>query len=181
MPSPSIIILFSSIFGYASAVPWAVAKETATYTADEWSPRPTNTPLAARDIFKRSSVNVDVCGWIGGNSAQPVGCASGSSCIHDTLGFVGCCPTSSAGASPIPCTDGLYTTCVDKNSAGYSANSFLINNGVLSWLVGPLNNEGTLSNFYTQSGSFKLLPNNLSAKLHAIWLRSFNGRHHSGY
>ncbi|PQE26128.1 transmembrane alpha-helix domain-containing protein [Rutstroemia sp. NJR-2017a BBW] len=132
MPSPAIILLFSSIFGSASAVPWAVAKATATYNPDEWSPRPTNTPLAARDIFKRSSVDVDVCGWIGGNSAQPVGCASGSSCIHDTLGFVGCCPTSSAGASPIPCTDGLYTTCIDKNSAGYSANSFLINNGVLS-------------------------------------------------
>ncbi|KAM3074753.1 hypothetical protein ACMFMG_008172 [Clarireedia jacksonii] len=133
MPTPSIILLLSSVFGYASAVPWAIAKETVTYKANNWSPRPTNTPLAAREIFKRSSVDVDVCGWIGGNSAQPVGCASGSSCIHDTLlRFVGCCPTASAGASPILCTDGLYTTCIDKNSAGYSANSFLINNGVLS-------------------------------------------------
>ncbi|KAF7872708.1 uncharacterized protein EAF02_008779 [Botrytis sinoallii] len=60
-------------------------------------------------------------------------CASGSSCIHDTsYGVIGCCPTSSAGSDPIPCTDGLYTSCVDHNSAGYASNSFMVNNGILT-------------------------------------------------
>lgn len=131
-----VLLLFFATFEFTNAIPWAPAEQTATYKADEWSPRPTNTIPKPRDLFKRGSLNVDICGWIGGNSAQPVGCASGSSCIHDTsLGFVGCCPTSSAGADPIPCTDGLYTTCIDHNSAGYASNSFLVNNGVLSWLV----------------------------------------------
>ncbi|ESZ97732.1 hypothetical protein SBOR_1919 [Sclerotinia borealis F-4128] len=133
MPFSLMLFLSSTIFGVTNAIPWAAAEQTATYKADEWSPRPTNTITKPRDLFKRGSIDVDVCGWIGGNLAQPVGCVSGSSCIHDTsLVFVGCCPTSSAGADPIPCTDGLYTTCIDHNSAGYAPNSFLINNGVLS-------------------------------------------------
>ncbi|KAF7869822.1 hypothetical protein EAF04_004606 [Stromatinia cepivora] len=131
--SSLILILFFPLFLRTNAIPWAAAKQTVTYKADEWSPRPTNTISEPRGLFRRGSVDVDVCGWIGGNLAQPVGCGSGSSCIHDTsFGFVGCCPTSSAGADPIPCTDGLYTTCVDHNSAGYTSDSFLINNGVLS-------------------------------------------------
>ncbi|KAA8570838.1 hypothetical protein MFRU_011g01020 [Monilinia fructicola] len=132
--SPFLILLsFSTIFRLTNAIPWAAAEQTATYKPDEWSPRPTNTILKARGLFERGSIDVDVCGWIGGNLAQPVGCATGSSCIHDTsFGFVGCCPTSSAGADPIPCTDGLYTTCIDHNSAGYASNSLFVNNGVLS-------------------------------------------------
>ncbi|KAM3152658.1 hypothetical protein ABEW05_006937 [Botrytis cinerea] len=131
--SPFMIILFSTLFGVTNAIPWAAAKQTATYKEDEWSPRPTNTILEPRDLFKRGSFDVDICGWIGGNKAQSVGCASGSSCIHDTsFGVIGCCPTSSAGADPIPCTDGLYTTCIDHNSAGYVSNSFMVNNGILS-------------------------------------------------
>ncbi|KAB8297836.1 hypothetical protein EYC80_001633 [Monilinia laxa] len=128
-----ILLSFSTVFRVTNAIPWAAAEQTATYKADEWSPRPTNTIPKARDLFKRGPIDVDICGWVGGNLAQPVGCGSGSSCIHDTsFGFVGCCPTSSAGADPIPCTDGLYTTCVDHNSAGYASNSFFVNNGVLS-------------------------------------------------
>ncbi|KAF7947709.1 hypothetical protein EAE96_008789 [Botrytis aclada] len=131
--SPLIIILFSTLFGVTNAIPWAAAKQTATYKGDEWSPRPTNTILEPRDLFRRGSFDVDVCGWIGGNKAQSVGCASGSSCIHDTsYGVIGCCPTSSAGSDPIPCTDGLYTTCIDHNSAGYASNSFMVNDGILS-------------------------------------------------
>ncbi|QSZ30070.1 hypothetical protein DSL72_004590 [Monilinia vaccinii-corymbosi] len=133
MSSSLILLSFSTIFGVTNAIPWAAAEKTATYKAHEWSPRPTNTMLKPRSLFRRGSIDVDICGWVGGNLAQPVGCASGSSCIHDTaFGFVGCCPTSSAGADPIPCTDGLYTTCIDYNSAGYVSNSSLINNGVLS-------------------------------------------------
>ncbi|KAJ8060379.1 hypothetical protein OCU04_010708 [Sclerotinia nivalis] len=131
--SSLILILCFTLFLGTNAIPWAAAIQTATYKADEWSPRPTNTISEPRDLFKRGSIDVDVCGWIGGNLAQPVGCGSGSSCIHDTsFGFVGCCPTSSAGADPIPCTNGLYTTCVDHNSVGYTSDSFLINNGILS-------------------------------------------------
>ncbi|TGO81538.1 hypothetical protein BPOR_1111g00010 [Botrytis porri] len=131
--SPLIIILFSALFGVTNAIPWAAAKQTATYKGDEWSPRPTNRIIESRDLFRRVSFDVDICGWIGGNKAQSVGCRSGSSCIHDTsYGVIGCCPTSSAGSDPVPCTDGLYTSCIDHNSAGYASNSFMVNNGILS-------------------------------------------------
>jgi hypothetical protein len=75
-------------------------------------------------------VDVAVCGWIGGNSAQVAGCSSGSSCIHDTIhGYVGCCPTSGV------CTQGVYTSCVDMNNLGWSPNSGMVDNGIFTWWV----------------------------------------------
>jgi hypothetical protein len=126
MPSSSIILLFSVAFGLTSALPWAGAEETHAYRTDAWSPRPTAKPKP--ELFKRGSVAVTVCGWVGGQLEQVAGCGVGSSCIHDTIhGYVGCCTTSG------PCTDGVYTSCRDKNSDVWSPDEGMINNGVLTW------------------------------------------------
>lgn len=70
-------------------------------------------------------MDVDVCGWIGGNSAQPVACGSGSSCVYDTIhGYVGCCTTSGA------CTAGVYTSCVDAQSSDWNKNSGIVDDGI---------------------------------------------------
>jgi hypothetical protein len=125
MPS-SLIFLFSAALGLANALPWNGAQKTAVYKADAWSPVPTAVPAA--ELFKRTSVDVNVCGWIGGNLAEPAACSSGSSCVHDTIhGYVGCCTTSGA------CTAGVYTSCVDQNSAGWSPKSGVQENGIYTW------------------------------------------------
>jgi hypothetical protein len=128
MPASSIILLFSVAFGTSNALPWTEPQKTNAYQADQWTPKPTGIPADPARLFKRSSVDVNVCGWIGGNSAQPAQCRSGSSCVHDTIhGYVGCCTTSGA------CTAGVYTSCVDGNSGGWQWNSGLADNGVLTW------------------------------------------------
>lgn len=133
MPSSSIVLLLSAAFGISSARPWDGPQPTTIYQADEWSPRPTNSPVNPRDIFRRSSVDVRVCGWLGGNSADPAICPVGSSCIHDTAhGAIGCCATSGA------CTAGVYTSCVDRNSKTSSGSVLVENNGVYTWWVSRL-------------------------------------------
>ena len=128
MPSSSILLLFSLAFGASNALPGAPAQKTNAYRADAWSPAPTPRAVDPARLFKRTSVDVAVCGWIGGNSAQPAGCSSGSSCIHDTIhGYVGCCTTSGA------CTQGVYTSCVDKNNLDWSPNSGMVDNGIFTW------------------------------------------------
>jgi hypothetical protein len=128
MPSSSILLVFSVALGFANALPWAEAEQTATYTPHEWSPRPTGAPHAPAKLFKRDSVGVDVCGWIGGDKGKAVTCDAGSSCVHDTLHvLVGCCTTDG------PCTNGVYTTCQDKNSPGWAPSASIANNGVLTW------------------------------------------------
>lgn len=130
MPSSSILLLLSAAFGISNALPWAPAQETNAYLADAWTPAPTAIPVDPADLFKRSVVDVNICGWIGGNSAAPAVCSVGSSCIHDyNHGYVGCCPSEG------PCTQGVYTSCVDKNSVGWSPNAGLQNNGVYTWYV----------------------------------------------
>jgi hypothetical protein len=129
MPSSSIFLLLSVAFG-VNALPWTGAQETKVYDADAWTPAPTVVPVNPAQLFKRSFVDVNICGWIGGNSANAATCSSGSSCIHDTIhGYVGCCATSG------PCTAGVYTSCVDANSVGWSPNSGLENNGIYTWWV----------------------------------------------
>ena len=128
MPASSIILLFSVAFGVTNALPWAEPHQTNTYQADQWSPKPTPISGDPAGLFKRSSVDVNICGWIGGIFGQPVQCGSGSSCVHDTIhGYVGCCTTSGA------CTAGVYTSCVDGGSDGWSPNSGLADNGIETW------------------------------------------------
>ncbi|RDL39885.1 uncharacterized protein BP5553_04225 [Venustampulla echinocandica] len=126
MPSSSLLLLFSVALGLSHADPFALPIQTAVYSPDEWSPRPTGAPADPAALFKRGgSVDVAVCGWIGGLSAKPVACSSGSSCIHDTIhALMGCCTTEG------PCIQGVYSTCIDKKSAGWATTTGLVNNGV---------------------------------------------------
>jgi hypothetical protein len=127
MPSSSVVLLFSMAFGIANGLPWSGAHKTAVYRADMWSPAPTHAPHPVK-LLKRSSVGVNTCGWIGGNGAIPAICSGGSSCVHDVIHrYVGCCATDG------PCTAGIYTSCIDKNSAGWSPNPGLDNNGIYTW------------------------------------------------
>ena len=128
MPSSSLILLLSAVFGISNALPWTGARPTQVYKADEISSAPTFVPVDPKELFKRTSVGVNVCGWIDGNSANAATCSSGSSCIRDTVhGYVGCCTTSGA------CTAGVYTSCIDSNSFGWTPNSGLANNGIYTW------------------------------------------------
>ena len=129
MPTASIALLFLAVVGLTNAIPWTEpAMETLVYSADEWSPRPTGVPEDPSKLFKRAAVDVAICGWRGGNLAFPAKCDSGSSCVHDTIhGYVGCCATDG------PCTQGVYTTCLDSNSPGWLTVPTLVNDGVTMW------------------------------------------------
>lgn len=130
MPSSSVVLLFSFAFSLTNALPWTGPQQTNVYREAAWSPAPTALPNVPANIFKRESVDVNVCGWIGGSSGAPAVCSAGSSCIHDTIhAVIGCCTTDG------PCTAGVYTSCVDKNSIGWSPNEGMQNNGIYSWYV----------------------------------------------
>lgn len=136
MPPSSIFLLFSIVFSGSNALPWTEAQQTHVYKADAWSPRPTFIPEPADParLFRRDALDVAICGWLGGNSASAATCSPGSSCIRDTIhGVVGCCGTSG------PCTAGVYTSCIDMNSNGWTPNAGLDQaNGVFTWYVGRL-------------------------------------------
>ncbi|RFU28248.1 hypothetical protein B7463_g8093, partial [Scytalidium lignicola] len=147
MPSATILLLFSACslsLTPVQALPWSGPQPTAVYKADEWSPRPTSTS-DPNDLFKRDSVGVNVCGWYAGLQASPAACDAGSSCIHDTVqGNIGCCTTDG------PCTAGVYTSCVDQNSAGWQLNSGVQVNGVYTCGVGSVCNRLQYPNGYYQ-------------------------------
>jgi hypothetical protein len=128
MPSSTIVLLLSAAFGLSNALPWAGPEPTAAYKTDEWSPRPTKLPANPADLFKRASVDVAYCGWVGGISSEPAVCPSGSSCIHDTIHkYVGCCATSG------PCTAGVYTSCVDYRNTAWNSKPVWQDNGIFTW------------------------------------------------
>ena len=128
MPSSALLIILSIVFGASNALPWPGPEPTAAYQGHEWSPRPTTIPRNPADIFKRDSVDVAVCGWIGGISSEPAICPPGSSCIHDLAhGYVGCCTTSG------PCTAGVYTSCVDFHNPAWNSRPVWQNNGIYTW------------------------------------------------
>ena len=128
---PSLLALLLSLaLGWTNARPWHGATMTTGSQGDDWSPRPTQMPVNPGELFKREQVDIAVCGWIGGQSASPAACASGSSCIHDTIhGYVGCCATSG------PCAAGVYTSCIDQNSGSGGEDSGLADSGVYTWCV----------------------------------------------
>lgn len=130
MPSSSIVLLFSVAFSSSNALPWTEALQTQVYQADAWSPRPTHVTRATDPLrlFSRDSLDVQICGWLGGNSASAATCSPGSSCIRDTIhNVVGCCGLSGS------CTAGVYTSCVDMNSSGYTPKSGIQTNGIFTW------------------------------------------------
>lgn len=128
MPPSTIILLLSAAFGITSALPWAGPVPTSAYKADEWTPRPTDIPINPKELFRRSAVDITVCGWLGGKQDDPAVCNTGSSCIHDYAhGYVGCCTTAGK------CTAGVYTACIDKNSPGGNSGPPVENNGIFTW------------------------------------------------
>lgn len=128
MPLPSLLLILSTIFSRSEAFPWAGPQPTLVNRGDQWSPRPTPVPVNPAVLFKRDSVDVAVCGWVGGKSSEVAICPPRSSCIHDTAhGYVGCCATSG------PCTRGVYTSCVDYHDPDWNSKPAWQNNGVYTW------------------------------------------------
>ncbi|KAG4428086.1 hypothetical protein IFR05_016430 [Cadophora sp. M221] len=89
MPSSSMLLLFSFAFSLTNALPWTGAQQTNVYREAAWSPAPTALPNVPANIFKRASVDVNVCGWIGGSSAVPANngiysCSGESVCYRNT-------------------------------------------------------------------------------------------------
>uniref|UniRef100_A0A8H7TTX6 Hydrophobin n=1 Tax=Bionectria ochroleuca TaxID=29856 RepID=A0A8H7TTX6_BIOOC len=71
-------------------------------------PLPTVMPEANHLLGRQLNT---VCGYVGGNPDLPATCSAGSHCAIDVEhGVVGCCPDGG------PCTQGVYTGCVDGNS-----------------------------------------------------------------
>jgi len=160
MPASSVILLFSVALGVSNALPWAGPEPTNAYEPDSWSPVPTGTPADPAKLFKRTSVDVNVCGWIGGDVASPAACASSSSCVHDTVyGYVGCCATSGA------CTAGVYTSCVDGQSPGGLGSG---NNGVTTWYNEHPFWNGISKLNISQSRHFSMLSKHLPRRIFPI-------------
>ncbi|KAL2261531.1 hypothetical protein VTK26DRAFT_3971 [Humicola hyalothermophila] len=120
LPRPTALLLLSSILELTHAHvlrPAPRQPQLATTTVPyhvlnvvSWPLQPTPQP---RDPFAlgRRQENT-VCGYIGGDSALPATCRSGSHCVLDTEhNVVGCCPNGDDS-----CTAGVYTGCVDANS-----------------------------------------------------------------
>ncbi|KAI1114457.1 hypothetical protein F5Y14DRAFT_450999 [Nemania sp. NC0429] len=74
-------------------------------------PEPTGKPLSPFDVQRRQEEENTVCGYLGGSLKLPATCSLGSHCVLDSANsVVGCCPNGG------PCTTGVFTTCVDRNS-----------------------------------------------------------------
>jgi len=111
--SATATIVVSTILGLvqAGALPRQTsATEHGRPDLVSWPLAPTAAPQLSYGLLRRQDFNT-ICGYIGGDSALPATCSAGSHCVLDTgHGFVGCCPDSG------PCTEGVYTGCVDVNS-----------------------------------------------------------------
>ncbi|RDW58798.1 hypothetical protein BP6252_13274 [Coleophoma cylindrospora] len=119
----SLPLLF--LIRIVSPFPWQGPRQTesATSTAN-WTPVPTsgsNEDISFLELIRRDIYPVSVCGWIGGDVAQPAYCSTQSSCVWNSdYGIVGCCATASSNCE-------FYTSCVDMNSpkqVGDSGNVF---------------------------------------------------------
>jgi hypothetical protein len=132
MPSSSsILFLSSAVFALTNALPWAGPVPTVSYNPVDISPRTTSLPAVRSVIGKRTIVPSNTCGWVGGDINQPDVCAGQSSCVWDTArAIVGCCPITG------PCTNGIFTGCVDSNNAAPTA----VNPNIHTW-YGPRGKE----------------------------------------
>ncbi|KAL0930537.1 uncharacterized protein CTRU02_214612 [Colletotrichum truncatum] len=115
LPPTAAFLLLSSIFTLtqASALLPRQTNVVAYRTLDvlNW-PLATPMPwLGALDRRQDSSTNT-VCGYINGDPNLPATCSAGSHCAMDaSASAIGCCPNG------VACTTGVYTGCVDSNSA----------------------------------------------------------------
>ncbi|OLN98013.1 hypothetical protein CCHL11_06854 [Colletotrichum chlorophyti] len=116
LPPTTALVLLSNIFVLtdAGALPRQTQQHIAFRTLDvlNW---PLATPAPWLDGLVRrqddASTNT-VCGYLGGDPNLPATCSAGSHCAMDaSASAVGCCPNG------VACTTGVYTGCVDQNSA----------------------------------------------------------------
>ncbi|KAH7319870.1 hypothetical protein B0I35DRAFT_408616 [Stachybotrys elegans] len=111
LPHATALVVVSTLFALCDA--HAVPRQTKTIPFHEldvvsWPLAPTPGPSHA--LFERQ-LNT-ICGYIGGDPGLPATCSAGSHCAADVNQEVlGCCPNDG------PCTQGIYSGCVDVNSA----------------------------------------------------------------
>ncbi|CZR56669.1 uncharacterized protein PAC_06558 [Phialocephala subalpina] len=118
---PRTFLLILALLNLGTALPWQGPQPTqsATSTAN-WTPAPTSNPnddISFLELVRRDIYPVSVCGWIGGNVAQPAYCSTQSSCVWNSdYSIVGCCATASSNCQ-------FYTSCIDINSPQQSGDS----------------------------------------------------------
>ncbi|KAH8593515.1 hypothetical protein B0O99DRAFT_627397 [Bisporella sp. PMI_857] len=151
MPPSAILLLLSAAFRVTNALPWSGPIPTSVYQADEWSPRPTQFPVDPKELFRRKTPDIRVCGWLGGTSSEPAVCPTGSSCVRAmNHGYVGCCKIGESS-----CTEGVYTSCVDKNSQQETTGPQIKNNGIYTCPDDTLCYRNTYPGSYLQWGCGK--------------------------
>ncbi|PMD56207.1 uncharacterized protein K444DRAFT_665862 [Hyaloscypha bicolor E] len=118
---PPFLLLLVSLLSIGAALPWQGPQQTqtATYTAN-LAPAPTsnaNEDISILELKLRDIYPVSVCGWIGGDVAQPAYCSTQSSCVWNSdESIVGCCATSGSNCA-------FYTSCIDMNSPQQTSDS----------------------------------------------------------
>ncbi|OTB06288.1 hypothetical protein M426DRAFT_114981 [Hypoxylon sp. CI-4A] len=113
LPPAAAALLLSAVFGMTNG--HALPKQTKTVELHELNvvpfPQPTEGPILLSDLLRRQDQNT-VCGFIGGDPNLPATCSAGSHCVLEQgHGVVGCCPDGGT------CSTGIFTGCVDRNSA----------------------------------------------------------------
>ncbi|KFA53433.1 hypothetical protein S40293_03401 [Stachybotrys chartarum IBT 40293] len=113
-PSATLLVLVAIL---QTSNGHAIPQQTKTIGFHElevqpWPLVPTSVPTGAAQLNNLLGRQLNtVCGYIGGDPALPATCSAGSHCAVDVgQGAVGCCPDQG------PCTQGVFTGCVDANS-----------------------------------------------------------------
>ncbi|KAH6659414.1 hypothetical protein BKA67DRAFT_544378 [Truncatella angustata] len=110
LPPATLALFLSTVISLAHA--HALPRQTTTVESHElhviaWPPIPTEAPLSPFELLRRQEDNT-ICGYIGD---LPATCSAGSHCVLDKQhNVMGCCPNGG------PCTQGVYTGCIDYNS-----------------------------------------------------------------
>ncbi|KAK1988815.1 hypothetical protein LZ30DRAFT_420034 [Colletotrichum cereale] len=118
LPLTAAALLFSSIFTSteAGALPRQTQAQIALRTLDvrSW---PLATPAPWLGMMRRQDDSTNtICGYISADPNLPATCSAGSHCAMDaSASAIGCCPNG------VACSTGVYTGCVDSNSATQTA------------------------------------------------------------
>lgn len=120
LPTPTALLLLSSLMGLASAhvprqTPTTIPHRPLNVAPYPPLPAPTSPPLdlhALHELLRRQNSNT-VCGYINGDASSAATCSAGSHCVQDIdAKVIGCCNDGET------CTTGIFTGCVDSNSGG---------------------------------------------------------------
>ncbi|CCU74631.1 hypothetical protein BGHDH14_bgh03307 [Blumeria hordei DH14] len=110
------------------------------------TPAPSANPTANPNL-EQKTVDASICGWVGGRADAPALCSAGSTCVRDVEHqYVGCCGTSGS------CSAGIYTSCLDRNSMGWSAPGGIQSNGVYTCSANSECYRNTYAGGYYQYG-----------------------------